>query len=67
MSPLDWLLLALLGAALFLAVRSCVRRSRRGGCCGGCARCDGCGGNMTGIFRQRAKDTKGMQKFCQKE
>ena len=33
------IVLALVGAMVFLLVRSLIREKRRGSCCGGCARC----------------------------
>ena len=49
MNTVDIILLALLAAAVIGAVRSCLKR-RKKGCCAGCAGCgtarctDGCGG-----------------------
>ncbi|WP_154658786.1 FeoB-associated Cys-rich membrane protein [Agathobaculum desmolans] len=38
-----WIVASLLAVVLGLAVRSMVRRSKSGGCSGGCAGCSGCG------------------------
>jgi len=45
MNILDWLLLLAVAAGVFAALRSSLRRKKRGGCCGcsgGCAGCSGC-------------------------
>lgn len=35
----DIIVLAIVGLVLFLALRGCLRRRKRGGCCGTCAGC----------------------------
>ena len=42
MTPVDWLLITAIAAALAWAVIVCVRNRRKGKCCGDCAGCS-CG------------------------
>ena len=47
MHALDYIVLAIVAAILFFAVRCSIRRKRSGACCGGgsgCASCAGCAG-----------------------
>jgi hypothetical protein len=43
MSGLDGILLLAVAAGVVLAIRSMLRRRKRGGCCG-CGNCSGCSG-----------------------
>lgn len=38
----DYIILAVIAAAVFFAVRSLVRQKKRGGCGCGCSGCSGC-------------------------
>ena len=40
MNLVDYILIAIIAAALFLAVRSILKRKKSGGCCSGC--CSSC-------------------------
>ena len=43
MNTADMVLIAVIAAAVALAVRACVKRRKKGGCCGECSRCrSGC-------------------------
>ncbi len=42
MSPLDYIILAVLAIALFFALRSMIRRKRSGGCIGCSGNCSAC-------------------------
>ena len=42
MTAYDWLLIAVIAVGAFFAVRSAVRRKKKGGCSGNCSACSGC-------------------------
>lgn len=43
MNLVDFILIAVIAAAIFLAVRSILKRKKSGGCCsGGCSNCSSC-------------------------
>lgn len=51
------IILILLGAAA-LAIKSCLRKSKDGGCPGGCSGCSGCSGNCGCSNKRQDKDKK---------
>ena len=56
----DYIILAVIAAAVFFAVRSLVRQRKRGGCGCGCSGCSGC--PMNGSCAQRQNDTAEAEK-----
>lgn len=55
MSAADYVILAIIAAAIFFAVRSLVRRGKKGGCGCGCSDCSGCPGSKSGCDNSKKR------------
>ncbi len=61
----DYIILAVIAAAVFFAVRSLVRQRKRGGCGCGCSGCSGCPMNGNCSKRRLQKEIKTEKKLRQ--
>lgn len=55
MSAADYVILAIIAVAIFFAVRSLVRRGKKGGCGCGCSDCSGCPGSKGGCDNSKKR------------
>lgn len=56
MSPLDWLLAALIAAIVGAALYSALRKKKSGSCCGDCGKCPACCNSKRGEENNSKKD-----------